>query len=88
MSLSTLLPQCVVADIARRRDCGMLATPEMFGSYQNPLGANRLPQVLTFVASASSPKRPFVGPGEVMLSVAFAISRTILFFLTETWAHS
>jgi len=66
----------------------MLATPEMFGSNQNPLGAYRLPQVLTIVESASSPKRPFVGPGEVELSLAFANSRTILFFLTDTWAHS
>jgi hypothetical protein len=77
MSLSTLLPQSVVADIARRRNSGMLATPEMFGSNQNPLGANRLPQDLTPVASTSSPKRPFVGPGKVELSVAFATSHAI-----------
>jgi hypothetical protein len=82
MSLSTLLPQYVVADIARRRNSGMLATPDLFGSSQNPLGAIHLPQALTAVASTSSPKGPFVDSGEVVLSAALAGSRTISFCLT------
>jgi len=45
MSLSTQLPQRVVATVAWRRDYGLLATPDSFRLNQNPLGANRLPQV-------------------------------------------
>jgi len=84
MSLSTLLPQSVVADIARRRNYGKLATPDLFGSNQNPLGAIHLPQDPTTVASTSSPKGPFVDSGEVVLSAALADSRTISFRLAAS----
>jgi len=81
MSLSTLLPQCVVADIARRRNSGMLATPDLSGLSQNPLGAIRLPQALTIVVSTPSPEGPFVDSGELALSAALADSRAISFCL-------
>jgi len=71
----------VVADIARRRNSGMLATPDLSGSSQNPLGAIRLPQALTTVASIRHQKDPFVDSGEVALSAALADSRAILFCL-------
>jgi hypothetical protein len=79
-----LLPQSVVADIARRRNLGMLATPDLSGLNQNPLGAYHLPQALTTVAPAPSPERPFEGSGKVILSSALANSRVILFCLTAT----
>jgi hypothetical protein len=81
MSLSTLLPQSVVADIARRRNFGMLATPDSFRLNQNPLGAYHLPQALKTVAPSPSPERPFEDSGEVILSLAFANSRVTLFCL-------
>jgi hypothetical protein len=74
----------VVADIARRRNSGMLATPDLFGLSQNPLGAYRLPQALTTVEPAPSPKRPFEGSGEVILSSALADFRIISFCLAAT----
>jgi len=84
MSLSTLLPQSVVADIARRRNSGMLATPDLSGLSQNPLGAVLLPQALTIVASTPSPEGPFVDSGELALSAALAESRAISFCLAAT----
>jgi len=55
MSLSTL---CIkVADVARRRDSGMLATPDSFRPNQSPLGAVLLPQALTTVGTFPSPER-------------------------------
>jgi len=62
----------------------MLATPDMSGPYQNPLGAIRLPQALTTVAHTPSPKGTFVSSGVVALSATYVASRTISFVLTET----
>jgi hypothetical protein len=61
----------VAADIARRRDSGMLETPDSSRPNQSPLGAIHLPQAPTSVAVSSSPKSTFDGSGEVKLSSTF-----------------
>jgi len=61
------------ADIARRRDSGMLATPDSFRLNQNPLGAIHLPQALTFV-DRSVAGESFGSSGRVELSSALAAS--------------
>jgi hypothetical protein len=85
MSLSTKLPQAVVATVAWRRDYGLLATPDSFRLNQNPLGANRLPQALTSVGTIRH-RRAFRWLGEVELSTAYTASRAISFVLAESLA--
>jgi hypothetical protein len=68
---------CVISDIARSRDYGKLATPEPFGSVQNPLGVYRLPQDFTHRRSQPLPDDAFAGFGSVRLSLALARSRRI-----------
>jgi len=53
---------CVIADIARRRDFGLLATPELLGSVQNPLGVYRLPQDFTHRCKLDVTVKRFRGP--------------------------
>jgi hypothetical protein len=83
MSLSTLF---IVADVARQRFSGLIATPVSSRLTQSPLGAFHLPQALISVAPPSLRGGSFASSGEVELSSTLVDFRRISFVLTESQA--
>jgi len=74
----------VAADIARRRDLGMLATPDPFRSNQNPLGAFHPAPGSHVRRRTPLPEAAFDGSGGVELSSTLVDFRNTPFVLTES----